>query len=87
MRPHERGASRAVTRPAPVEHPQATVTKSRGASHSTLKTSVRPVSASSFRRRAPRIDVWDVIGWALFTVAIAGIILTFCLLTTLAWPS
>ena len=48
MRPHERGASRAVTRPAPVEHPQATVTKSKGVSHSTPKTRVRPVSGSRF---------------------------------------
>jgi hypothetical protein len=43
---HESGAETAATVPTPVEHPQATVTKSRGVSHSTRETAVSPAPAS-----------------------------------------
>jgi hypothetical protein len=84
---HEGEARPAATGRASVTQPRTPVQGSQGRLHSTRRTVASPVPASSFRRRAPRIDVWDVIGWVLFTAAIAGILLTFCMLTTLAWPS
>ena len=48
---YEGGAEPARTGPATVEHPQATVTKSRGVLHSTRKTGVRPVRASRERSK------------------------------------
>ena len=48
MRPHEGGAGPASTGPTPATHPQASAKKSRGVSHSTPRTGVRPVPASRF---------------------------------------
>lgn len=68
MRPSRRGPGRAVTRPGPVEHPQATVTKSRGISHDTAETAVRPVSGSPFARFIPSACYWAAAFFAIFGV-------------------
>lgn len=91
MNPQKGGPGPAVTGPSPVEQPRTPYQGIQGRRDSTPRTPNPSVLGSPPHRwsRHPRPTVlfWDVVAWALLIAGVAGILLTLCVLLTLAWPS
>ena len=78
MRPSRRGAARARTRTAPVEHPQATVTKSRGTFYDTPQTARCPASGTNTRHPRTFTTATDYVALALWTSMLVVLIVIAC---------
>ncbi len=86
---HEGGASPVYAGPAPAEHPQATLAKSRGTFYGTPKPGFRPAPRTNRRRwtgRPPRLTASDIVVWLIVTALTILVLGACCALLWVVWP-